>query len=473
MPSHDVPLCVDLDGTLIRSDLLIESALNVLGKNPFYVFLFAFWLLKGKANLKRRIAEIATLDADTLPYDTRVLEWVRQQSGNRPTVLCTASDQKLAEAVAGHVGGFAKVLGSDGVRNLSGKNKAKALCDLYGEQGFDYAGNHSIDLLVWRHARRAIIANGSPRLTRNVQREYTVDKVFEPEGNSLRAWVKALRLHQWLKNVLVFLPLLAAHRLFYVDSVVAAGWAFLSFGLCASGTYVLNDLLDLKADRRHVRKRKRPFASGALPLSQAIVVAPLLTISSFVIAFSLSMHFVLILFCYLVLTLAYSFRLKRVVMLDVVVLAGLYTVRIIAGTIAIRVEYSFWLLAFSMFIFLSLAMLKRYTELLGLLESGQQVAGGRGYGVDDLPLIQSLGASSGYLSVLVLALYINSTASEALYHRPHLLWLLCPLLLYWISRVWVVAHRGLMHDDPIVFAVTDRVSGFALMVGVLVVLGAI
>lgn len=473
MSSNDVPLCIDLDGTLVRSDLLIESALNVLGKNPFYVFLFGFWLLKGKANLKRRIAEIATLDADTLPYDTRVLEWVRQQSGNRSTVLCTASDQRLAEAVAGHVGGFAAVLGSDGVRNLSGENKAKVLCDLYGEQGFDYAGNHSIDLLVWRHARRAIVANGSPRLVRRVQREYTVDKVFEPENRSLRTWVKALRLHQWLKNVLVFLPLLAAHRLFYADSVATAGMAFLSFGLCASGTYVLNDLLDLKADRRHVRKRKRPFASGALPLVQAIVVAPLLTIGAFIIALSLSMHFALILLCYVALTLAYSFRLKRVVMLDVVVLAGLYTVRIIAGTVAIRVEYSFWLLAFSMFIFLSLAMLKRYTELLGLLESGQQVAGGRGYGVDDLPLIQSLGASSGYLSVLVLALYINSTASEALYHYPHLLWLLCPLLLYWISRVWVVAHRGLMHDDPIVFAVTDRVSGFALMVGVLVVLGAI
>lgn len=473
MSSRDVPLCVDLDGTLVRSDLLVESALNVLAKNPLYIFLFIFWLLKGKANLKRRIAEIAVIDVTTLPYDKRLSSWLRQQETERDVVLCTASDQRLAEAVAVYLGGFSAVLGSDGIRNLAGKNKAELLRDRYGDGKFDYAGNDRVDLFVWRHARRAILVNASPRLVRRVERMQILDKVFEREGRPLHSWVRALRLHQWVKNVLVFLPLLAAHRLFASYSFLSAVFAFLSFGLCASGTYVLNDLLDLGADRRHVRKRNRPFASGALPISLGIAAAVLLLVMSFSIAWVLSLRFTSVLLAYVALTLAYSFRLKRIVMLDVVVLAALYTIRIIAGTVAIRVEYSFWLLAFSMFIFLSLAMLKRYTELLGLLESGQQMAGGRGYAVDDLPLIQSLGAASGYLSVLVLALYINSTASEVLYRHPHVLWLLCPLLLYWISRVWVVAHRGLMHDDPIVFAVTDRVSGFSLLLGVLVVMGAI
>lgn len=473
MASRDVPLCVDLDGTLVRSDLLVESALNVLAKNPLYLFLFVFWFLKGKANLKRRIAEIAVIDVTTLPYDKRLFDWLRQQAAERDIVLCTASDQRLAEAVAAHLGGFSAVLGSDGIRNLAGKKKVELLRERYDDGGFDYVGNTWVDLFVWRYARRAILANAPPRLVRRVERMQILDKVFEREHRPLHSWIRALRLHQWIKNVLVFLPLLAAHRLFAPYSFLSGVFAFLSFGLCASGTYILNDLLDLSADRRHVRKRNRPFASGALPISLGISVAMLLLVASFSIAWMLSLRFTSVLLVYVALTLGYSFRLKRIVMLDVVVLAALYTIRIIAGTVAIRVEYSFWLLAFSMFIFLSLAMLKRYTELQGLLESGQQMAGGRGYAVDDLPLIQSLGAASGYLSVLVLALYINSTASEVLYRHPHVLWLLCPLLLYWISRIWVVAHRGLMHDDPIVFAVTDRVSGFSLLLGILVVLGAI
>lgn len=471
-PSSDIPLCIDLDGTLIRSDLLVESALDLLRKNPFYIFHFALWLLGGKAHLKRRIAERATLDVETLPYDDRILAWMRREAERRPVILCTASDQMLADAVATHLGGFAAVLGSDGVQNLSGRHKARVLCDRYGEGGFDYVGNGRIDLAVWRRARHAVVANAGSGLVREVETHKKVEKTFELRQLSWRTWGKALRLHQWLKNLLLFLPLLAAHRVFDPNSILQGGLAFISFGLCASGTYLLNDLLDLQADRRHVRKKLRPLASGALPLSWALIAAPLFTLLAFGLASALSVSFVAVLLLYLVLTLAYSFRLKRVVMLDVVVLAGLYTVRIIAGTVAIRVKYSFWLLAFSMFLFLSLAMLKRYTELLVLQTGRQRIVSGRGYTVDDLPLLQSLGSSSGYLSVLVLALYINSTASVALYHHPHVLWLLCPLLLYWISRVWVVAHRGQMHDDPVIFAITDRVSIAVLALVILVVLGA-
>ena len=469
----EYPLCVDLDGTLIHSDLLVESALALLGRNPLYIFAMAFWLLRGKAHLKREIAQRCEIEVATLPYNTALIEWLRAVKGQRSLVLCTASDAGYAHAVAAHLGLFAAVLSSDGRSNLSGRHKAAQLVERYGDRGFDYAGNTKADLAVWRHARQAVVVGPSASLGKAAARVTMVERVFERRGPSIRTWAKALRLHQWLKNLLVFLPLLASHRLFNLGAAAQATLAFLAFGLCASGVYLLNDLLDLASDRRHPRKRKRPFAAGTLPLTAGLAAVPVLTVMAFVLALAIAPLFALTLLGYYVLTLGYSFRLKRIVMLDVIVLATLYTIRIVAGAAAIAQPLSFWLLAFSMFIFLSLAMLKRYTELRTLQDSNHGHASGRGYRVDDLSLIQSLGAASGYLSVLVLALYINSTASEALYHRPQVLWLLCPLLLYWISRVWVVAHRGLMHDDPVIYAVVDRVSRVVLVLGALVVIGAL
>jgi 4-hydroxybenzoate polyprenyltransferase len=473
MQDRIIPLCVDLDGTLIRSDLLVESALNLLRHNPLYLFRFAAWLLRGKAHLKREIALRATIDVAALPYEQRLLAWLRDEGAGRVRVLCTASDQKLAEMVAAHVGGFDEVLGSDGLRNLGGRNKAETLTERFGERGFDYAGNAPPDLHVWRHARRAIAVNSAPALVRRIKQACEVEHVFERHGSRWRIWTKALRVHQWLKNLLVFLPLMTAHLVLSPQALLRSSLAFLCFCLCASGVYLLNDLLDLDADRAHPRKRLRPFAAGNLPLTTGLVATPLLTLAAFALAFTISPRFALVLLCYFVLTLAYSFALKRIGMLDAVVLAALYTIRIIAGIVALDIGMSFWLLAFSMFLFLSLAMIKRYTELDVLSRSGGIQNSGRGYAVADLPLIQSLGGSSGYLAVLVLALYINSTASEALYRHPQVLWLLCPLLLYWISRAWLIAHRGHMHDDPVVFALTDRVSRLVLVLGAIVVAGAI
>jgi len=473
MQDREIPLCVDLDGTLIRSDLLIESALGLLRRNPLYLFRFAGWLLHGKARLKREIARRVQIDVTLLPYEQRLIDWLRAgEQGQRRRVLCTASDRSLADAVAEHVGGFESVLASDGVRNLAGMHKGDTLRAEFGEGGFDYAGNAAPDLHVWKYARRAIVVNANPGFARAAQRRFTVDRVFERQGNHWRAWIKALRVHQWLKNLLVFLPLLAAHLVLSPAEIARSGIAFLSFCLCASGVYVLNDLLDLEADRAHPRKRLRPFASGTLPLGGGLLAVPLLAGAAIVLAFGLSPRFALILLGYLALTTGYTFFLKRVPMLDTVVLAGLYTVRIIAGTVAIKVPLSFWLLAFSMFLFFSLAMVKRYTELQTLLQTGANQSA-RGYHVDDLALIQSLGAASGYLSVLVLALYINSSASEMLYHRPQVLWLLCPALLYWISRTWLLAHRGAMHDDPVVFAVSDWVSQVLLALCAIVIIGAV
>lgn len=467
------PLCVDLDGTLLRSDLLVESALALFARQPLMLFAMLSWLMHGKARLKREIAHRVELNASTLPYNEEVVAWVREQQSLRSTVLCSAADAVLATRVADHIGGFEKVIASDGQRNLAGSNKAKTLVGLYGERGFDYAGNAAVDLHVWQSANAAIVVESGSRLSNAAARVTRVERTFHQPNITLRQWAKALRIHQWVKNVLVFLPLLAAHRILDPHTTSATAVAFLCFGLCASSVYLTNDLLDLASDRQHRRKRHRPFASGAIPLYQGPLAALLLLLMAFSVAWLLSPIFAAVLAAYYVLTTAYSLKLKRIVMLDVVVLAMLYTTRILAGSAAIRTPPSFWLLAFSMFIFLSLAMIKRYTELLMAQKADAMRAAGRGYDVMDIPLIQSLGGASGYLSVLVLALYIDSTASQSLYRHPHYLWLLCPLLLYWISRTWAIAHRGIMHDDPVIFAMRDNMSRILLLIAAIVILFSI
>lgn len=450
-------MCLDLDGTLLRSDLLIESALALLARNPLWLLWFPLWLLRGKANLKRQIATRATVDAAHLPFDTRVMALADEaRAAGRQVILCTASDELLAKPIADHLGldGF---LASDGTTNLSGPRKAKLLVDTYGEKGFDYAGNTIIDLHIWQHARSAIVV-GPDSLASRAAKATDVALHLPSEWGGVRTWLKAIRVHQWLKNLLVFVPVLASHRFLEATALTQSVIAFFAFSLCASGVYLFNDLLDLPSDRRHPRKRNRPFAAGRLALIYGTLAAPVLTLGGFALALLVSPTFLGVLAAYYGLTLAYSLQLKKLVVLDVMLLAALYTIRIIGGAVAIDAELSFWLLAFSMFIFLSLAMLKRFTELSVMLANGRDSASGRGYQVDDLPLIQSLGASSGYIAVLVLALYINSPESLALYRHPKLIWLICPLALYWVSRAWVVAHRGHMDDDPIVFAIKDRTS---------------
>ncbi|MBN8726897.1 MAG: UbiA family prenyltransferase [Xanthomonadales bacterium] len=469
MTDADVPLCVDLDGTLIHSDLTVESILALLRRNPLYLFVMPLWLASGLARFKREVARRVEIDVTRLPYDARVLDWLRSAGAGRTRVLCTASDQVFADAVAAHLGCFEEALGSDGRRNLGGHGKAAMLRERFGDRSFDYAGNARVDLHVWREARQVIVANAPAALARRVRRELEIDREFPPRPRGWRTWLTALRPHQWLKNTLVFVPLLAAHAVFEEAALAHALLAFAAFSLCASAAYVLNDLLDLDADRRHPRKRNRPFASGGLPLRGGLAASLVLTTAAFALATTLSLEFVGMLLAYAVLTLAYSLILKRIAMLDVVTLAGLYTIRILGGAVAVPVPASSWLLAFSMFLFLSLAMVKRHAELRPLAASGSVAVAGRGYVADDLPLVQSLGTASGYLSVLVLALYINSAASLALYAHPAVLWLLAPVLLYWISRVWLLAGRGAMHDDPVVFALTDRVSLAVLAVFALVI----
>lgn len=465
------PLCIDLDGTLLHTDILLESFLLLIKDNPFNIFRAAIWLLHGRAHLKRQIALRVGINPPYLPYNESLIDLLKTTE-QRPRVLCTATDELIAQKIADHLGLFEQVIGSDGLVNMSGKIKAKALTACFGEKGFDYAGNSTVDLHIWQHARKGWVINAPRSLS--IKAKNLTQVIIQPAKPKIRlgAWPKTIRIHQWLKNLLVFVPLLAAHQFLDPLAVSRSLLAFFSFSLCASGVYILNDLLDLPADRQHPRKRLRAFASGQTPLLHGMLAAPLLTLTGFVIAWWCNPKFAVVLALYYAITLAYSLYLKRVEMLDVAVLAALYTIRIIGGAVAIAVPLSFWLLAFSMFIFLSLAMLKRYIELGTLQAAGQQQANGRGYAIEDRSLLQSLGGASGYIAVLVLALYINSPESLELYARPQVLWLLCPMLLYWISRAWSVAHRGKMDDDPVVFAATDRNSQAVMGLCLLIVLGA-
>lgn len=451
---------VDLDGTLIFSDLLVESVFLFLRASPFRFFELVFWLFKGKAYFKRKLADEVAPLADTLPYNQRLLTWLKAlRADGVQLVLATASDLRLARNIANHLAIFDEVLGTEG-HNLASGNKRDALVARYGERGFEYVGNSSADHAVWVMASLTHVANPDRGVLEKARKLGRMGELFDDRGGYFRVWRKALRLHQWAKNLLVFVTLFATHRMLEVPLILSGVLAFLCFGACASSVYLLNDMLDLQDDRQHRTKRNRPLAAGTFPVFHAMLWIPGLLVAAFGAALLwLPLQFSLVLLGYYVLTLAYSLWLKRIVMLDVVTLAMLYTVRVVAGAAAIGVAVTFWILAFCMFIFLSLAFVKRYTELYDAREKGSvEKAPGRGYVASDFELLASLGAASGYLSVLVLALYINDSAAQALYRHPQWMWAACPLLLFWLSRVWLIAHRGEMHDDPIVFALRDRVS---------------
>ncbi|MBU2741632.1 UbiA family prenyltransferase [Acidithiobacillus albertensis] len=476
MENKNIPLCVDLDGTLIRSDLLLESLLALIKSQPWLILVIPLWLFRGRAYLKHQIAERVDIDPQSLPYQSGLVEFLKKEHAEgRSIVLATASYQKYADRVANHLGIFKAVHATNVDQNLAGKNKRDHLVKCYGEKGFDYAGNSRTDRYVWSMSRQAIVVNPARGAFQDAADRCEIAHTFKDKRPTLKTYLKELRVHQWLKNVLVFIPMLGAHQISSLSTWVEGGLAFIAFSLCASSVYMLNDLLDLPADRLHPRKRKRPFASGELPIAQGMFLIPLLLVCAFAIAILwLPLEFLLVLISYYLLTLSYSFWLKAIVLLDAVLLAGLYTVRIIGGVAATRVALSFWLLAFSIFLFFSLALVKRYSELLTLKRSGKLTTHGRGYHVEDLVMLMGFGVASGFMAVLVSALYINSDKVRILYQHPAFLWLVSPILLYWISRIWLITHRGGMHDDPVVFAAKDKGSwAVAIIVGGLLWLAAI
>ncbi len=461
------PLCVDLDGTLVKSDTLVDSLLLLLRTQPRAALQAPLWLLRGKAAFKAEVSARAALDERHLPYNRVLLDYlIAQHASGRKLYLATGADQRVAQRIADHLGLFEEVLASDGSVNRTGGRKLEGLRQAFGEEGYDYIGNAGPDMPLLEHAEAAMIANPAPALRARLRaRGVTVRQVFRDRARSGKSIVRAIRLHQWAKNVLVFLPVLLAHHL-GARGLLQAGIAFASFSLCASSTYIFNDLLDMEADRKHPHKRLRPFAAGDLSAAAGASISAVFLGGSLAMAAAwLPGKFLMWMLLYLGATLSYSLYLKRVALVDVILLAGLYTVRLLAGAAATTVTITPWLAAFSLFLFLSLAMVKRFSELQNTRERGQAPANGRGYLLEDLEQLRSFGTACAYAAVVVFSFYIGDQGAAHLYRHPLRLWLITPLMIYWLSRVWLLAARGELNEDPVIFAMTDRVS---LLIGVLV-----
>jgi 4-hydroxybenzoate polyprenyltransferase len=455
-----VPLVVDLDGTLLRSDSLIESIFVLARINPLQLLKLPLWLMKGRAHLKQQLAALVTPDVHWLPYRADLVEFLRQQKIlGRTLVLATAADSKVAQQINLELGLFDQVFASDGVINLSGQRKCVRLVEVFGPKGFDYIGNDACDVSVWCAARRALLAGPSSDLENRVAKSTPIEKIFADQTPRWRDYLNALRPPHWTKNALVFVPLAAVHRILEGPLLGRALLAFVAFNLCASGLYLLNDLLDLPADRRHPHKKERMLASGRIRLASALALMPILLIGAFTIAWHLSMDFAGVLGLYAALMIAYSLRLKDIPLVDVLVLAAGYALRVAAGAVAVDIRISAWLLTLCVFLFFSLALIKRYAELV-VLESAPSAAPvhARGYVSQDKGLLLALGIASGYLAVMVLALYTNTEISQRLHARHDYFWGICLLLLYWISYLWMMATRSRIIGDPVMFALSDRVS---------------
>lgn len=458
----DKPLVVDLDGSLLRTDVLYESLLNVLPLGLQANLAAVRALAHGKAGVKHHFAQASELDYTNLPYNSCVLDLIQAaKARGRKVYLVTAANAKHAKAIADHLGIFDGWFASDIETNLSGPLKANILTATFGKNGFDYIGNGRSDLPVWAIADKAYGVDLSNSVkSRLVALKGSYVALIDGSADGL-AWLKAVRVHQYVKNLLVFVPLVTSHQ-FTLANIIKDVIGFLAFCACASAVYVFNDLLDLKSDRAHSSKRARPFASGLLQLRTGLLMAPALLLFSLILATIVSLKFADVLIGYFVLTSAYSVYLKRKMLVDVIVLAILYTTRIVAGGVAAEIQISQWLAIFSMFIFTSLALIKRYVELSKRLDRRLPDNSDRDYKIGDIDVVTALAAASGLNAITIFALYVASPDVQVLYRHPKVLWLICPILLYWIGRTLMMAHRRLMDDDPVVFALRDRTSAIAI-----------
>jgi 4-hydroxybenzoate polyprenyltransferase len=452
----ETPLCVDLDGTLVYSDTLADSVASLSGNPGFFRALGAL-LSRGRAAFKHEVAKAAKLDVETLPYNEDLIAYLQgQREAGRYLVLATAADHSIALGVANHLRLFDEVIASDGVHNLKGSSKAEALVERFGEQGFAYAGNDASDIAVWKHASSAILVNTASSVARKAETLTFVEAMLAGRPGQAKPLLRAMRPHQWLKNVLVFLPIFTAHALGEWHAWFAAALTFFAFCATASSIYLINDATDLAADRRHPRKRKRPLASGTLPLSTGLLAAVVLAAGGLGLALLGGSLFVVL--AYAVMSVTYSVKLKELPLVDVFMLAALYTIRVFAGAVATGHELSLWLLGFSGFLFLGLALLKRISELTALSRRKEQVPARRGYTTADLGVLQAFGCGASFASSLVLALFVQRETTAAQYASPTMLWGIVPLMLFWQCRLWLSTARGYMHDDPIVYSGRDWVT---------------
>ncbi len=467
--NRQVPLCIDLDGTLIATDTLWEGLISVLLRRPWLIFSAIAWAIAGKAVLKRQVAARLGHEGSDWPYRTEVIERINlaRESG-QPVWLVTGAAQSTATAIADHLGLFDRVLHSTDQENLTALRKRDRLLALCGDGGFDYVGNSRDDLAVFDAARRAIIVAPDAAAKRWGARHQS--EMLPLAKVSPLAIFKSIRVHQWLKNVLIAVPVVLNHELADTGLILAAFAAFFSFSFLASTVYIVNDISDLANDRQHPRKRLRPLASGAVSLPVISVCAVVLLLASIALASLLPPLFWVVLAVYAAITTTYTFVLKRKLLVDVFTLAALYTVRIIAGAAATGTELSFWLLAFSIFFFLSLALVKRFVELDELADDDATQLMGRSYVGGDKDMIAQAGIASAFSAAMVLALYVDSKEVASMYAQPWLLWPLCPLILYMLLRIWILARRAQMHEDPVVFIMRDWRSQLATFSGAALVI---
>lgn len=453
--SHALPLVVDLDGTLIHSDMLWEALVLFLKQHLLRAWRLPLWLLAGKAGFKHKLAEAVDLDPVALPYDRVLLAHIgAERARGRLIVLATGSQRRFADLVAAHLGLFDVVLATEDGTNLTSHNKADALVARYGEAGFDYIGNARADIAVWQRSRAALSVTTRP-FALGAGRATT--QLGEPRRPWPRALLKAMRPRQWLKNLLVFVPMLAGHAL-SGDALLASLIAFIAFSLCASSAYLLNDTLDAHDDRAHPTKQRRPIAAGTLPIGVALCASPLLAVAALALCACYDVLLLGAVAVYFATTLAYSVYLKRLLMVDIVTLSILYSLRILGGAAATHIVPSFWLLAFSFFIFLSLALLKRHSELFNLARAGKDKTRGRGYTTADQTPIGIMGVNSAFMSVLIFMLYFNSASVLALYPDPEWLLGIVPLLVFWLGRLWTLSFRGEVNEDPVLYVSKDPAS---------------
>jgi len=453
----DTPLCVDLDGTLVRTDLVWECIVLLFKVQPLALFLIPVWLLRGRAHLKRELAQRTKLDVATLPYRSECISFLTtQRKQGRRIGLVTSADSSLAEKVAGHLGLFDFVYGTQAGQNLKGEAKAALLRKEFGDAGYEYVGDSIADLPAWKASRAAYVI-GSDKFVRKVRTVTRVEGVFKNQAAAMGPWLRAIRAHHWAKNLLLFLPLLLAHRL-ELRPLLATAVGFVLFSFCASSIYIINDLLDLHSDRAHPWKAKRPFASGETSIPVGLAISSLLIATTTALGFLLSARFGAVLMVYVLVTLWYSLQLKRILLVDIFVLSSFYTFRIWAGSVITSIPLSDWFLAFSLFFFLSLALAKRYSELVHAGELVGSGNSGRAYVGGDRDLLMHLGVGSSFSAVIILAVYAHSNEFLLLYRRPEPLLLTCPVILYWLSRAWLKAHRGELNEDPITLSIRDPVT---------------
>jgi 4-hydroxybenzoate polyprenyltransferase/phosphoglycolate phosphatase-like HAD superfamily hydrolase len=453
------PLAVDLDGTLIHVDTLHEGFVAACRAAPQRSWALVGALCQGKAGFKREVAQAVEFDPSLLPYNEEVLDYLREEKRKgRRIGLFTAAHSTLADSVAAHLGLFDVVRGSDGTENLSGARKLEAIRAAFGPD-FAYAGDAPVDAPIFAAARSVILVGAPEALRRFVPAGTPVEAAFETSRWQPRVWARAFRLSHWTKNLLVFAAPILSLEIASPPVLWRSLALFVLLGILASATYLINDALDLPADRRHPTKRLRPLAAGTIPLRDAMAVAGTMVLGSLALSLALSPACTLSLAAYLVVTLAYSLALKRQPIVDVFVLAGLFTLRIVAGGAVIASALSPWLLTFSMLFFLGLAMIKRYAELERVVREGGEGVSSRGYAARDLPLLLATGVGSGLAAVVIFTIYlINEHYPQAVYDNPEALWALMPLLLLWTLRAWHLTVHGRMNEDPIVFALRDRTS---------------